>query len=166
MSTVGSAGNTRVLLSFSSAYTPLAHRVAKALTEAKIEVRYDQWNGGASEPATASIPNSVDDVAFVLTLLTPSGAAKTWIGDEWIGTIYHAALDRHIDVLPLRGDGELDTIPEFLRHRSFADLRDADYDSEVRRLPSGADCSGSRERVGAAHCGRRADSDDARWAVL
>jgi type III secretory pathway component EscV len=123
-----------VLLSFSSAYGHLARRIAGDLRAANIEVRYDQWEGGGGVHATQSVTGGVDDVTFVLPLLTPSDVAPMWIGDEWRRAIHDRAHALDVDVLPVRGDGDLRAIPDFLRNRSFADLRDQDYASEFRRL--------------------------------
>jgi type III secretory pathway component EscV len=124
---------TQVLLSFSTAYTELARRIADDLNTANIAVRYDQWSGGGGAAASQSVAVGIDDVMFVLPLLTPSDAAATWVSDEWKRRIYDRATARGIDVLPLRGDGELDAVPEFLRPLSFADLRDR-YGFELQRL--------------------------------
>lgn len=124
---------TQVLLSFSSAYTALARRLAEDLRAANIQVRYDQWEGGGGVTAIRSIDEVVTDVTFVLPLLTPSDAAPTWIGDEWIQSVYEKARAHGIDVLPVRGEGDLSAVPQFLRARSFADLTQ-DYDLELQRL--------------------------------
>ena len=129
-----STKGTRVLLSFSSAYAELARRIEKDLVTANIEVRFDKWEGGGGVPATQSVAASLDDVSFVLPLLTPSDVAATWIGDEWKRSIHDEAGARNIEVLPVRGDGELDAVPDFLRKRSFADMREGRYAGELRRL--------------------------------
>ena len=134
MSARGSTPCTRVLLSFSSAYAELARRIANDLSAANIEVRYDQWEGGGGVPATQCIAGGVDDVKFVLPLLTPSDVAPAWVADEWRRAIDDPATARGIEVLPVRGDGDLGAIPDFLRDRSFADLRGPDYAFELRRL--------------------------------
>lgn len=134
MSDQSSMGQTRILLSFSSAYANLARQLANDLLAANIWVRYDQWEGGGGVFSTQSVPGGVDDETFVVPLLTPSNAAGSWIGDEWRVAIYDQAGARGIKVLPVRGDGELQAIPEFLRDRSFADLGNQDYGFELRRL--------------------------------
>lgn len=134
MSARGATIRTRILLSFSSAYSDLARRLADDLRAANIEVGYDKWEGGGGAPATKSVSGGVDDAQFLMPLLTPSDAARTWIGDEWRRAIYDEARARGVDVLPVRGDGDLDAIPDFLRDRSFADLRNRDYALELRRL--------------------------------
>jgi len=134
MSIEASTSRTQVLLSFSSAYAGLARRIANDLRAANIEVRYDQWEGGGGVPAIQSVAEGVDDVKFVLPLLTPSNAAPIWIGEEWRRAIYDQARDRHVEVLPVRGDGDLRAIPDFLRGRSFANLSNQDYALELRRL--------------------------------
>jgi type III secretory pathway component EscV len=133
MNAQASTGRTRILLSFSSAYAYLARRLRDDLQAANIEVRYDQWEGGGGAPATQSVDEGLDDVAFVVPLLTPSDAAPTWIGDEWRRAIYDEARARDVNVLPVRGEGDLHAIPDFLRNRSFADLPKG-YDLELRRL--------------------------------
>jgi type III secretory pathway component EscV len=130
----GSTGATRVLLSFSGAYTDLARRIGNDLAAASIEVLYDKWYGGGGVPARQSVAGGADNATFVLPLLTPSDATTTWIGDEWRRRVYVSAGARGVPVLPVRGEGDLSAIPEFLRNRSFADLRDRDYASELRRL--------------------------------
>jgi type III secretory pathway component EscV len=133
MSAQGSTGRTRVLLSFSSAYAYLARRLAGDLGAANIEVGYDQWEGGGGVSAKQSVSNSVNDVSFVLPILTPSGAAATWIGDEWRRAIYDDARARGVGILPVRGEGDREP-PDFLHHLSFADLGRGDYSLEFRRL--------------------------------
>ena len=134
MSIQESTRRTRVLLSFSSAYDHLARRLTHDLQSANIDVRYDKWEGGGGAPAVHAIADGLDGVAFVLPLLTPSDAARTWIGDEWRRAIYNEALARGIDVLPVRGEGDQTVVPNFLRDRSFADLYRRDYALELRRL--------------------------------
>src|SRR5438046_3076493 len=106
MSAQSSIGQTRILLSFSSAYFHLARRLADDLQAANIEVRYDQWKGGGGVPAIQSDPSGVNDAVFVLPLLTPSVASKTWIGDEWKRTIYDEACTRRLPVLPVLVEGD------------------------------------------------------------
>src|SRR5687767_915041 len=107
-------GRARVLLSFSGAYAALARRVATDLHDAHVEVRYDQWEGGGGLAAAQSVGARIGDATFVLPLLTPSDVAPTWIGDEWKRTIYDEARARGLDVLPLRGEGGVHVVPEFL----------------------------------------------------
>jgi type III secretory pathway component EscV len=125
---------TRVLLSFSSAYGDLARRIKNDLRDARIEVRFDQWEGGGGAPATQPVAAVLDDVMCVLPLATPSDAAPTWIGDEWRRAIYDEARGRGVDVLPLRGAGDLHAVPAFLRDLQFADLASRDYTSGLTRL--------------------------------
>lgn len=134
MSAPSATERTGVLLSFSSAYQDLAQRLADDLKAANIAVRLDQWLGGGGAPAFPSVAGRLDDIAFVVPLLTPSEAAPTWVGAEWTRTIYEQAGARGIEVLPVRGDGDLEAVPELLRERSFADLG-GQYDGhELRRL--------------------------------
>ncbi len=134
MSSQNSKSRTRIMLSFSSAYSDLALRLANDLRTANILVVLDQWEGGGGAPAFQSVPRGVADAAFVLPLLTPSDAARTWVGEEWRQAIYCEAQGRGIDVLPVRGDGDLDAVPDFLRDFSFADLQSCGYSLELRRL--------------------------------
>jgi type III secretory pathway component EscV len=134
MNKQSSMGPTRILLSFSSAYAELARKIANDLRASNIEVRYDQWEGGGGVPSTQSVAGGVDDVMFVLPLLTPSNAAANWIGNKWKEAISDPAGARGVAVLPVRGDGDPHAIPDFLRDRSFADLGNRDYEFELRRL--------------------------------
>ena len=132
--TQSASANTSVLLSFSGAYAEMARHLGEELKAANINVRYDQWEGEGDVTARPDIDNTLEDTAFVLPLLTPSYASRTWIGEEWKTAIFDRAQARGIDVLPVRGAGESDTIPEFLRALSFADLHKRDRTTELHRL--------------------------------
>jgi type III secretory pathway component EscV len=125
---------TTVLLSFSSAYGALAQRVAGDLQGAGLAVRFDVWEGGGGVPAFQRVPADLNQVRFVLPLLTPSAVAPTWLGQEWQHAIYAVAHAKQLDILPVHGDGDLAAVPAFLRHLSFADLRGRDARHELRRL--------------------------------
>jgi hypothetical protein len=125
---------TRILLSFSSGYTDLAHRVERDLSAANIHVRYDKWEGGGGIPTRQCVANGLDDVAFVIPLLTPSDAATTWVGEEWGHVIYDKARKLNIPVLPIWAAGDREAIPSFLCDVSYADFCKQDYEPEFRRL--------------------------------
>lgn len=129
-----SSPSTQVLVSFSSAYGSAARRIRKDLNAANIAVRYDQWEGGGGLPAVPSVANTLDDIAVVLPLITPSSIAGTWLGDEWKRAIFDPAIERGIRVLPVRAEGDQVLAPEFMQADSFADLRDRDYAEELQRL--------------------------------
>ena len=126
-------GRTRVLLSFSSAYAGLAREVAGDLRAAGVDVRYDQWDGGGGVSGVQSVAADLTDVTFLLPLLTPSAAAPTWIGDDWMRTICDEAQRRNITILPIAAAGDLRHVPGFLRDASYANLRDRRA-AELRRL--------------------------------
>lgn len=126
--------DTRVLMSFSSAYAQLAQRLADELRAAGVAVRYDQWEGGGGLPGRQSVPNDTGDIDFLLPLLTPSDIAPTWIGEEWRRAVYEPARARDIDVLAVKGECATDAVPDYLRGHSFADLNPRDYTLELRRL--------------------------------
>lgn len=162
MSTPKSMSNTRVLMSFSSAYVQLAQRLADALRAAGIAVRYDQWEGGGGVPARQSVPSDLGDVGFVLPLLTPSDAAPTWVGEEWRRAVYEPALAREILVIPVLAEGDLAAVPLDLQERRFANLASVDRGSELRDLIQGIrDRSGDSRilvppvEAGDAHPGER-----------
>jgi hypothetical protein len=124
---------TRVFLSHSSAHAELARRLARDLGASNIAVTLDQWEGGGGLPSVQSVPRAISDEAFVLPLLTPSEATRSWIGKTWQAAIFDEAVRRDIQVLPVRGE-ICEEVPEFLRDMSFADLRNRGYELELRRL--------------------------------
>jgi len=134
MSAQISTKETRILLSFSSAYANLARKISEDLGAANIEVRYNKWEGGGGVTAIQPIDDDIDDVTFIVPLLTPSDTARTWIGDEWRQSIYNKALARGINVLPVRGDGDKHAIPHFLIDRTFVDLKNRNYNYQLKRL--------------------------------
>jgi len=124
----------RVMLSFSSAYKDLARRIRDDLVSANIEVRYDSWEGGGGVPAMQSVPGDIGRASFLLPLLTPSDAAPTWMSEKWRRTIYDVARSRDVEVLPIRGDGGKEVIPEYLRNLHFADLSRRGYREQLSNL--------------------------------
>ena len=126
--------STRVLLSFSDAYAEHAREIARQLSRCGMRLRYDPWIGGAGLSPSAAIDTGIDGVDCVIPLLTPSGVTGTWVNDAWKRSIFDLACARGIPVLPAWCDGELDAVPEFLRKRSFANLRGIDRDEEMQRL--------------------------------
>ena len=134
MSKQSGLGKTRVLLSFSSAFADLAGRLGDDLKTANIEVCYDPWEGDGDVSASPDFDNVITNVAFVLPLLTPSNASRTWIGHEWKQAVYDKALAHNIEVLAVRGEGDVSAIPKFLRDRRFADIYKRGYFAELRRL--------------------------------
>ncbi len=127
-----------LLMSFSSEYVDLARRLKGDLSTANLRVQLNQWDGGGRMPAVQSGEHCVDDVNFVLPLLTPaplvvpSEEAVSWVGDEWRRAIYDHADARSIPILAVRG--ERCAVPDFLKNRSFADLCRRGYTLELRRL--------------------------------
>ena len=132
MSEPSLARQTRVLLSFSSAYSHLAQQLATDLKSANIQVVYDKWEGGGGAPATESIENSLDDITFLLPLLTPSEATPIWVGEEWKQKFFDPARNRNINVLPVLGADCKP--PEFLEDLSYANLFNQNYALEFQRL--------------------------------
>lgn len=124
----------RVLLSFAAAYADLARRWSAALRENGVDVRLDPWDGGGGVPGVQRVPQAVNDLDFVVPLLTPSDAAPTWVDAAWRTAIFDLAVQRGLAVLPVLGDGPLDAVPAFLRAMSFADLRGPDASAELGRL--------------------------------
>jgi type III secretory pathway component EscV len=123
---------TRVLLSFSRAYRHLAEHLATDLQRANIQVRFDPWEGGGGVPSMPSTATNLDDVTFVIPLLTPSEATASWMDDTWKRHIYEPARHRHIDILPVLGDASRP--PEFLEQLSYANLFNQSYGLELQRL--------------------------------
>lgn len=133
MSDNAPAHRTRVLLSFCRAHVDLARRLAYDLRAAGIEVRLDQWDGGGGAAAIQCAPMVVDDVKFVLPLITPSDGSRAWMGEEWKRAIFDQAQRGDIAVLPVRGR-RCEAVPDFIEGRSFADLANRGYEPELRRL--------------------------------
>ena len=123
---------TRVLLSFSSAYVHLAQQLATDLNRANIEVLYDQWKGGGGIPSAESINISIEDVTFLMPLLTPSEATPIWVGEEWKQKFFDETRRRNIGVLPVMGADC--SPPQFLEGLNYAKLSTQNYALEFQRL--------------------------------
>lgn len=115
---------TLVLLSFSRAYADVARQLKSELNAANIDVRLDQWEGGGGVPSVAGVNTVMQDVDFLIPLLTPSDATATWITKQWQHSVYDRAVALDIDVLPVLGETGMAALPDFLGHLSCADLSD------------------------------------------
>ena len=91
----------RILLSFSSTYKSLATQLGNDLKSAHVDVQYDQWEGGGAAPGTRRIGGDVAGMAGVVVLMTPSGSASTWMGEEWKQAVFERAATLGVPVLPV-----------------------------------------------------------------
>lgn len=124
----------RVLLSFNSEYVHLAQQLAADLNAANIQVIYDQWRGGDGITTTESIENTLENIDFVIPILTPSEASPIWLGEAWKQKIYAPARSQNIEILPVLG--AKCKPPTFLKGLSYANLVSQKYGFEVQRLVS------------------------------
>jgi type III secretion protein V len=122
----------KVFLSHSSADKDLARRLARDLQSANVDVWLDQWEIGVGEEFGQRIEQGLEEVDFVIVLLTHASVASEWVDREWRHKVQHEAQTKRIAVVPVRG--EPCEIPDFLAQRSYADISGGSYPLGFRHL--------------------------------
>jgi type III secretory pathway component EscV len=124
--------NMKVFLSHSSIDKDLARRLARDLQSANVHVWLDQWEIGVGEEFVQRIEQGLDEVDFVIVLLTRASVSSEWVDREWRQKVQQEAETKRIAVVPVRG--EPCEIPDFLAQRSYADISGGSYPLGVRYL--------------------------------
>lgn len=122
----------KVFLSHSSADKDLARRLAHDLQAAKIDVWLDQWEVRVGEAFVQRIEQGLDEVEFVIVLLTRASVASEWVDREWRRKVQGEGKKKRIAVIPVRG--EPCEMPDFLAQRSYADISGGSYPLGLRHL--------------------------------
>jgi type III secretory pathway component EscV len=122
----------KVFLSHSSADKDLARRLARDLQSANVDVWLDQWEVRVGEKFVQKIKQGLEQVEFVIVLLTRASVASKWVSREWRHKVQHEAQTKHIAVVPVLA--ELCEIPDFLAQRSRADISGGSYPPGFRHL--------------------------------
>jgi type III secretory pathway component EscV len=122
----------KVFLSHSSADKNLARRLAHDLQSANVDVWLDQWEIRIGEEFVQRIEQGLDQVEFVIVLLTHASVASEWVDREWRHKVQHEAQTKRIAVVPVRA--EPCEIPDFLAQRSHADISSGSYPLGFRHL--------------------------------
>jgi type III secretory pathway component EscV len=115
----------QVFLSHSSADAALARRLARDLQGANIDVWLDEWEIRVGENFAEKLEHALEQVDFVIVLLTRASVASEWVDREWRHKLQHETVAKRIAVIPVRG--EPCEIPDFLAQRSHADISGGSY---------------------------------------
>jgi type III secretory pathway component EscV len=122
----------KVFLSHSSADKDLARQLARDLQSSNVDVWLDQWEVRVGEEFVQRIEQGLDQVEFVIVLLTHASVASEWVSREWRRKVQHEAQTKRIAVVPVRA--ERCEIPDFLAQRSHADISSGSYPLGFRHL--------------------------------
>ena len=122
----------KVFLSHSSADKTLARRLARDLRAATVDVWLDEWEIRVGERFGPKIEQALEDVDFVIVLLTRAAVASEWVDREWRRKVQDEAAAKRVAIIPVRG--EPCEIPDFLAQRSHADISGGSYVLGLRHL--------------------------------
>ena len=124
--------HVKVFLSHSSTDKRHARRLANDLRSAKIDVWLDEWEVRVGDEFAQKIEQALDEVEFVIVLLSRSSIASDWVSREWRRKVQREAQTRSVAVVPVRG--EPCDVPDFLAQRSHADISGGSYPLGFRHL--------------------------------
>jgi type III secretory pathway component EscV len=122
----------RVFLSHSSADKTLARRLAGDLRAASVDVWLDESEIRVGERFAQKIEQALEDVDFVIVLLTRASVASEWVDREWRQKVQHEGAAKRVAIIPVRA--EPCEIPDFLAQRSHADISGGSYVLGLRHL--------------------------------
>jgi TIR domain len=120
-----------VFLSYSHKDREVAKHIANALEKEAISVWLDEWEILVGDSITQRVQQGLEQVDFVIPLLTVHSVKSGWVEKEWQSQIGLEAERKQIRVLPIRGDDC--EIPTLLRDKRYADLK-ADYSKGLSDL--------------------------------
>lgn len=130
----GAPGATETRLttfvSYSSADSALARRLAQDLRRAGLDVWLDQWDLRVGEEIDSAIGRGVGDSDFMVVLLSAASVASAWVQREWQGMKVREGDD--LRVLPVRCE-ECET-PDYLAGRPIIDVSGGSYLPGLRHL--------------------------------
>lgn len=120
-----------VFLSHSSKDKKTARRLATDIKMSNITVWFDEWEIHVGHSITQKISRGLDDIDFVVVLLSKNSVESGWVQKEWAAKIGEEATSQSVVVLPVLL--EECNIPSLLRDKKYADLRD-NYEEGIRDL--------------------------------
>jgi len=109
-----------VFLSHSSQDSDLALRLARDLETQQIEVWLDEWEIRVGDSITQRIQHGLENVDYVVVLLTRQSVRSGWVEKEWQSQIGIEAESRRIRILPVKS-GDV-VVPTLLRDKKYADV--------------------------------------------
>jgi hypothetical protein len=133
---------TYVFLSHSHKDRELAHKIARALTEENINIWFDEWEILVGDSIAQLVQQGLNEVDFVVLLLTANSIKSGWVEKEWQSQIGVEAERKNIRILPVKAD-DCD-IPFLLRDKRYADIQ-TDYKKGISELIRGI--QGHSERL-------------------
>ena len=96
-----------------------------------ISVWFDEWEIHVGHSITQKISRGLDDVDFVVVLLSKNSVESGWVQKEWATKIGEEAISQSVFVLPVLLENC--SIPNLLRDKKYADLRE-NYEDGLRKL--------------------------------
>lgn len=120
-----------VFLSHSSRDKKTAKRLAIDIMMSNIFVWFDEWEIHVGHSITQKISRGLDDVDFVVVLLSKNSVESGWVQKEWATKIGEEATSQSVSVLPVLLEDC--SIPSLLRDKKYADIRE-NYEDGVREL--------------------------------
>ena len=120
-----------VFLSHSSKDKPIAKRIATDLTQAGIDVWFDEWEIKVGDSISQKIQQALDAVDFVAVVLSSESLKSGWVEKEWQAKVGHEAQTRQTMILPLKVDDC--PLPPLLRDKKYADFG-VNYGKAIREV--------------------------------
>lgn len=109
----------------------MAGRLARDLVEESINVWLDEWEILIGDSITQRVQQGLQEVDFVILLLTKHSVGSGWAEKEWQSQVGLEAERKQVRILPVRADSC--EVPLLLRDKKCADVS-SDYEKGLSEL--------------------------------
>ncbi len=156
-----------VFISYSHKDKALTKRIANDLIKKDIIVWLDEWEILVGDSITQRVQHGLENVDFIMLLLTKHSVQSGWVEKEWQSQIGLEAERQRIRILPVIG-GACE-IPALLKDKKYTDV-EADYSKGVSELVNAIKSHMARpqqgQRVRRSHDHQALDAFSKRRSVI
>ncbi|MCX5734705.1 MAG: TIR domain-containing protein [candidate division NC10 bacterium] len=131
MSDIEIVRNKHVFLSYSSADSALAHRIAARIQAARLPIWLDEWELAAADPIAKRLDRGSTSSSVLLLLFSYAASLSLWVRRELAAGLRDDFRARAISPLLVRLDNS--KIPEALMDLKYVDLH-SDFDAGLAVL--------------------------------
>jgi hypothetical protein len=112
----------KVFIAHSSLDKDFVDELAANLKHNGIQVWYDKWDMKVGDSLREKISEGIENSDFMIVVLSANSIKSPWVKDELNAGLAKALESQSTFILPILLDGDVKSIPLFLRDKLFADF--------------------------------------------